>query len=70
MCLVFAILRSAEQRTMRVLNNFNLRLCIAMDSMDVEIHAPLTPERRVKFDAARARRSKHEVERTADTARK
>jgi len=64
------ILRSGEPRTMRVLNDFDPRLRSAMDSMNVEIHAALTPEQRVKFDAARAGRSKNEVERTVDTVRK
>ena len=64
------ILRAGEQRTMRVLNDFEPRLRVAMDSMDVEIHAALTPEQRVKFDTARARRSKNEVERTVDTVRR
>ncbi|MEP6831769.1 MAG: hypothetical protein ABJB74_00185 [Gemmatimonas sp.] len=64
------ILRTGEQRTIRVLNDFEPQLRQAMDSMDTAIHAALTPEQRVKFDAARARRPKEEVERLIDTVRK
>ena len=65
-----AILRAGQQRTMRVLNDFEPRLRQAVDSMDAEIHAVLTPEQRVKFDATRKRRVESNVDRVIDTVRK
>ena len=65
-----AILRAGQQRTMRVLNEFEPRLRVAVDSMDAEIHAVLTPEQRAKFDAMRKRRTESNVDRVIDTVRR
>lgn len=64
------ILNAGERRTLRVLNDFEPRLQQAMDSLDAEIHAALTPEQRTKFDETRKTRVKTEVDRVIDTVRK
>lgn len=64
------VLHDGQLRTMRVLNDFEPRLRVAMDTLDAEIHAILTPDQRVKFDATRKQRSENTVERSIDTVRR
>lgn len=64
------VLHDGQLRTIRVLNDFEPRLRQAMDTLDAEIHAILTPDQRVKFDATRKQRIENNVERSIDTVRR
>ena len=64
------ILTGGQERTLKVLRDFEPRMRATMDSLDAEIHTVLTPSQRTAFDASRRTRVRDLIEQEFDTVRR
>ena len=64
------ILHDGQRRTLEVLHEFEPHMRALADSVELAIHAVLTPAQRAALDASSKSRARDLLERTIDTVRK